>query len=1616
MLHNNRSRRGIVLLVVLSLLTLFVLIAVTFAVVAGHYKYAAQSAARSDAAQTPPEHLLHNMALMLLRDTTDAFSSIHGQGILRDLYGDEGFTAELASAATVFPSPPAGTPVFMNLTVTNVRSLSGAVTTLSSIEYEYRGRVLTFVEPPAVPRPRSNAIQVQGVSTRIVGFNPSSSTFTVLIPPSLSSAVVLPEQSTQIVVNGRAFGGAGFGYDIATRKLNSTETGPTASLPYSIAGVEAALLPNYAGAPLPIAGGANESYDAADEQNMALAIVLPGATSGSQIKPSFHSPALINYWRNKGWSPAIERRVLFRPGPAAHPNFTGSNSAYNELVGPWDVDNDGDGVADSIWIDPGFPPQTGSDGRLYKPLFAVLCQDLDGRLNFNAHGRISQSRKGNQARVRAAGAAGAVWYPLGQAYGPPEISLGGLATATEIFGIINSATSGRYGSNSQPGGVGYDWLARTQFFELPQNYTNVLAGPAADSVFRTPADLHGELEYSLDTYGQLNYDYLNIAVAETRQESPYEANLVTPRQDDRHFTYNELETVLRGVDADAATLPTRLSTFIGRRQAITTASFSIPSPTVNVYSDFSAWSSSMQRRVGGPVEMLAVRMFARGAPLAQIKDLLPFELIQGTRMDLNRPFGDGRDGNGNQIVDDAEEVMQRVWADVGPSHAPAWTSFGGGTGGIAIDPTNGLPFDVSASRFDSRMARQLFARQLYVLMLCLMDHGSAGAKPAPTIAREVAQWAINVVDFRDADSIRTPFEYDDDPFDGWQVDGVLNGYLGIPSGDDNPAGTNIVWGVERPELLITETLAFHDRRREDRDDEVPNGAKTTDPDPMKRDTDFDQRLRPRGPCFIELFNPWTGNSDKPASELGDVVAPPGIRTGVDLKKQTPNGAPVWRLVVTTADLDPGDSGGAAGAGDFHERRIYFCDPGVWGRATNKNQVDYYATAGATYIRPGEYAVLGGRGVVSGGTYITPIGRRTGATEGTLATLQINTTRRIELTPGAANGVRILNNRACPTLPPPPMPMPPLMPPAQPPEVFRWEIPAMPVAGDLPVAHAIIMEKPGERLVNFSISEPTDGYSGPGWNETTPPGDDIGVFNPPLDTPLDVAPELTQNTTTKDYKFVHLQRVANPLANYDAVTNPYLTVDSMGFDLTSFNGVASDAAPSTDTQFYAVQRGDHERGTTRNRFLWAHEPRWSAPPPAPPPPPAPQPLAPPPAPNPHRALKYDFSVPCVWNNSAPHNSFREGDAGVVPATPADHVFPFLLRSSLGHLSHQWWPYVGGNGGPFVTNSVAPPAVAMPPFPFSQLQWNNRPFVNEFELLQVPFFSSFGLLRNYTVPAFGVAPPNPYVVTESFFEHLPKFHAVGSNVFRLFEFVHVPSRFAGTETIFHPKLFESLNWPLLVPPFNRFPMFRVPGRVNLNTVYDPRIYQGLFGDPSPLAPQPTFDQWIDSRRGFSTAAAVTGAARTLVTPNSTVPTMIANPLRAAGSGSLVPLTSMERADVDTTLLRSSAVDATTTPAPVPLFLGGSSAQYHIHDRNSYFRYHSLERLGNLVTCQSNVYAIWITVGYFAVNGTQLEEEVGTYTGEIKRHRAFYVVDRSIPVAFQPGENHNVDNVIVLRRFLD
>ena len=116
------------------------------------------------------------------------------------------------------------------------------------------------------------------------------------------------------------------------------------------------------------------------------------------------------------------------------------------------------------------------------------------------------------------------------------------------------------------------------------------------------------------------------------------------------------------------------------------------------------------------------------------------------------------------------------------------------------------------------------------------------------------------------------------------------------------------------------------------------------------------------------------------------------------------------------------------------------------------------------------------------------------------------------------------------------------------------------------------------------------------------------------------------------------------------------------------------------------------------------------------------------------------------------------------------------------------------------------------------------------------------------------------------------------------------------------------------------------------------------------------------------------------------------------------------------------------------------YNNYQRNTYFAYQPFNRVAGKLTTRSNVYAVWITIGYFEVSpwygatsgvpnpsgpqvfdqahpdGYQLGQELGADTGEIERHRGFYIIDRTIPVGFQRGVDNNVNNCILLKRFIE
>lgn len=1739
---------------------------------------------------------------------------------------------------------------------------------------------------------------------------------------------------------------------IAFHPLNPTEYSPTTNTPsdYDNGGQ---------GVPFSGIGGANTDYDAPDYQHMAMSwtVMNPATGQAQTILPSFHRPDLINYWTNRvrsavtvglwEWNPTdptvlstyqnikpesrdLLRQILLRPmgpmtitpvgGPAMslpatavdHPNFTGSHPSFDAINGPWDVDNDGDGVADSVWIDAGYPVQTSSNGKMYKPLFAILCVDLDGRLNVNAAGTTEQLLRFNPISGQAvpvtgpyAGSAGAsqtLSLPRGEGVGPADndILQFYISILTELApsltpaqkqtaamqasgcllegGTINSVPyDGRYGDHTstsnptnaapqagQPGNQSL--MGEVMRFQWANDLMPYSYGPTTPlfTSFGTPGDLWGRMAVGLDFRGQPLYwkpGWTNEAI-----NCPYDINLNSggsyqansSQSDDNPFGAFELERMVRQFDVDSAGLPRRLwdlsgagplvsnpsilglttpqaqTLAAGLGRTLTTDSWDPPSPAVVAPEYLRTQLSQLYGRqfATNIVELLAARI-QKDNPAwtpAQVnavvntegRKLLSPELIAGLRMNINRPLGDGRDGNDNGVVDEvpppgryigslrtygrpwdngnAETATEgrnssvNLWSWLADQSALAKAGF---PPPPALDLTCGIDVngDGKVDINDQILARQLLARHLYVLARLMIDDEALlnvkwFDKTDPAIAsgnqdavkklaiRRIAQWAVNVVDFMDPDNIMTPFEYDTDPFKDklgngrtWQVDGIVDTNSDDDpmsyTGDDNQTWRGLVWGCERPELLITETMAFHDRRVKDSTYDDGKGTKR-DPNNLANDQTYDQIRIPQGSAFFELY--CTSNPNQP-QQSGDLYVINGGQWKLNLAAMAPPDTatgmpsyPVWRLAITGPDSNQKltDNDVVTQASKYPAQYSFDTNEPFDKNATNKSfnknfppsllepnspvaptqlpnspqleriiwftaktdidpqnpsyqnppithQPDshqiYYRHGGTDcLLGQGQYAVVGPREVTRIGwskigdpstssMYETP------GNQPCRAKIVLDLAAgAVQLTDqksnvGVTSSIAVTNYPDSGTIQ---QPLPIIVA-----ADIAQEMTIMPTpwAANSPAAALDTLNaSPSQFGIGISISEPLPGsnyytmptITRPNFDGEQPVTDcyapldekDDGSGKHFLDQPEDSDPAHTDRPlqrngtlatrTYENYKSVLLQRLANPLVPYNPKTNPYLTVDAMQIDLTVFNGQddpASNTAPDPDDlspDWANVRFGSRQRSGDRSTNLWAQV--WGDLPQ----PPATATTADDPGMVFKRLLKYyqDGATPSSANMVGNHSlGFLNSGFGYPLASSQITVSGFNFQ------------------GQTYSNAYK----GDPPQPFPWLTWNNRPYANVAELMTVPASHPGRLLHEFTtlttntgdspykMDASGTNPPMPFGHLLNFFNSSST-SGGAANLSQIFEYLQVPSPFVGTEQALNPVDFSGNWWtkvsgpsgrygvvgegasppnePVgtagLHPPFNFVSNYRDPGKVNINTITDASVWNSIIGG-DPTTSGPSFTDVIASRQGY----AGTGA----YTLDPSRPSIFSNPFRSAAGADMVPLTALSHSPTNASLWRSgtalSAGNAIVSGKPtdpddasntMPLMTNKSDftttlpqpAQYNDGTRNAYFTFQGLENLTSKLTTRSNVYAVWITVGYFEVtpwydrnpatgvpntsgpqvfdtahpDGYQLGQEVGADSGQIQRHRSFYIIDRSIPVGFQRGYDNNDNNAVILKRFIE
>lgn len=239
----------------------------------------------------------------------------------------------------------------------------------------------------------------------------------------------------------------------------------------------------------------------------------------------------------------------------------------------------------------------------------------------------------------------------------------------------------------------------------------------------------------------------------------------------------------------------------------------------------------------------------------------------------------------------------------------------------------GVDFDGDGEGDEIASGSELLARHLYCLMFALITAdidatgelvpnypypGQLGSATVPVknayVARQLAQWAVNAVDYRDIDAKFTRLRFDPNPFDE-------NGFnLAI-------AADNVVWGMERPEAQLTESIALHDKRLKrdlperldtstapptsfdgdanPNNNELPGDDEPTDTSQYPSDSDMDQFRMPQASAFIELqalAPPVIGNGSQQPSLPGELYT----NNRLDLTRVVgfgDNQSPVWRIAV-----------------------------------------------------------------------------------------------------------------------------------------------------------------------------------------------------------------------------------------------------------------------------------------------------------------------------------------------------------------------------------------------------------------------------------------------------------------------------------------------------------------------------------------------------------------------------------------------------------------------------------------------------------------------------------------------------------------------------------------------
>ena len=539
-------------------------------------------------------------------------------------------------------------------------------------------------------------------------------------------------------------------------------------------------------------------------------------------------------------------------------------------------------------------------------------------------------------------------------------------------------------------------------------------------------------------------------------------------------------------------------------------------------------------------------------------------------------------------------------------------------------------------------------------------------------------------------------------------------------------------------------------------------------------------------------------------------------------------------------------------------------------------------------------------------------------------------------------------------------------------------------------------------------------------------------------------------TEPEFCSAFLQRLADPTRPFDATLNPYMNVDWIPIDLTVFSG--EEAPAKVDSAGYtndvyahqSRQRNGLDANDNTANVLFTYK-------------------------------SNDQTLDPATDNilsAAPTTSYFEFD------TARPGITTVNFDATVGYLNFEFYGQTIGNAANAAGSPITDDFRGLPETPFALHDWLNRPFASHYELMLIPATSPGRLHEEFSVSApgapeyFASGTVDDLAVVNFHGSHRHLLNFFQSSITeddtaqfpRIFDYVGTLPRFRGEVDLINPErvLLPTTGTTtqdsaarvfadLLQAPFCFQHDGERQGQVNLNTVADYEVWRGVMQghlnateraeeeDDVPAS----FESFKASRRGYAVGVESTTPQHRIrdsggIVSNAAMrynyatgqvhgdyPTEFGRPFRGVIDSDLAPIapqasggtTNLRRNGALGTLLRPGS-DAAGADQDRPFFVRSETTPHRNALNNPFMKYRTLTRMPNLASGKSNVFVMRLTLGFFEVDAATLSlgREYNEDIAQNQRYQMMYVIDRSKPVAFIPGQNTNVRDTIVYERLVE